>query len=346
MALPSKMKAWQYSSNTKGITPHLILNPSVPVPIPSRLGEMLIRVLSVALNPVDHRPAETVLYRFAIPKPATPGVDFAGEVVQAPADGAFREGDVVFGASGSIFAGGMLAEYAVAESSRVVEVGKITPNEAAAIAIAGLTAYQSIISRVKPNSHILINGGSGGLGTFGIQIAKALGHSVTVSCSGRNAELCRSLGAEVIDYTQGTLLQDLKNAAKVREFDLVVDNVFADPDLYWKAHEYTVRDAEYAVTPINTTYAFMRPFVAMKLLPGLLGGGQRRLTVMFGQPKLEQLVQIRDWIAERKIEVVFDQVVPFEEVKQAFERLTSGRTVGKIIVEVARAPGSSNTQTS
>ncbi|KAH0275498.1 hypothetical protein KCU91_g4508, partial [Aureobasidium melanogenum] len=335
MSVPQQMRAWQFSSNRGGVARNLRLESNVKVPKPSGPKQMLVKVLTVSLNPVDHKPAETLLYHFAFPKPTTPGADFVGEVVQAPPSCSFQKGDKVFGTAKNAFAGGMLAEYAIADTDRVVLLGSITPEEGAAIPIAGLTAYQSVIPRVKPKSRIFINGGSGGTGTFGIQIAIAAGHTVTVSCSGRNAELCRSLGAEVIDYTRGTLLQDLKAASSIRKFDLVVDNIYTNPELFWKAQEYTTKDAPYVLTPFTASPFSMKLFLPMKFLPRFLGGGQRKLTNFFSQPELEQLTQVRDWVSEKQIKVVFDRVVPFEQADQAFERIASGRTVGKIIVKLA-----------
>lgn len=335
MSVPRQMRAWQFSSNHGGIAKNLRFESSVKVPKPSGPKQMLVKVLTVSLNPIDHKPAETLLYHFAFSRPTTPGADFVGEVVQAPPGSPFGIGDKVFGTAKNAFAGGMLAEYAIAETDRVVPLGKITPEEGAAIPIAGLTAYQSITNRVKPKSRIFINGGSGGTGTFGIQIAIAAGHTVTVSCSGRNAELCQSLGAEVIEYTKGTLLEDLKALSSDRKFDLVVDNIYTNPELFWKAHEYTTKDAPYVLTPFNASASFMRLFLPMKFLPRFLGGGQRKLTNFFSQLELGQLIQIRDWVADKQIKVVFDRAVPFEQANQAFERIASGRTVGKIIVKVA-----------
>ncbi|KAK6000119.1 hypothetical protein QM012_004107 [Aureobasidium pullulans] len=336
MSAPQQMRAWQYTNNRGGVAKKLRLESNVKVPKPSGPKEMLVKVLTISLNPVDHKPAETLLYHFTFSKPTTPGADFVGEVVQIPPGCSFQKGDRVFGTAKNAFAGGMLAEYAIADTDRVVLLGDITPEEGAAIPIAGLTAYQSILPRVKPKSRIFINGGSGGTGTFGIQIAIAAGHTVTVSCSGRNAEVCRSLGAEVIDYTQSTLFQDLKAASIQRKFDLVVDNIYTTPELFWKAHEYTTKDALYVLTPFTpTSPSFMKHFLPMKLLPRFLGGGQRKLINFFSQPDLDQLTQMRDWIADKQIKVVFDCALPFEQAKQAFERIATGRTVGKIIVKVA-----------
>ena len=139
----------------------------------------------------------------AIPKPAIPGIDIVGRIVK-PANGSSLKTDqLVFGAaSASALAGAGLAEYAAVPSNGVVTVPSgMDLIDAASIPVAGLTAYQSIIPHVKPGSRVFLNGGSGGVGVFAIQIAKAVDCHVTTSCSTTNVELCKSLGAdEVIDY--------------------------------------------------------------------------------------------------------------------------------------------------
>lgn len=245
---PTTMKAWQYSSTKGGLPKNLSINPNTPVPKPGA-DQILMKIKAVALNPVGYKPAEvTMLHQFAFPKPAIPRLDFVGTVVTAPAGAKLKRGQVVFGVTKNAFAGAALAEYAITTQDRAVPLGKDTsPAEGASMGIAGLTAYQSILSRAKPNSRIFINGGSGGLGTFGIQIARNMGHQVTVTYSTHNVELCESLGAEVIDYTKGSLLDVLKQATETEKFDLIIDNVFADTNLFWKAHEYTNPSAPYVL---------------------------------------------------------------------------------------------------
>lgn len=303
-APPKIMRAWQYSSTKGGLLRNLCLNPTTAVPEPGP-HQLLVKVKAVALNPVDYKPAENVLlHRLAFPKPATPGMDFAGTVVSAPVDSTFEQGQVVFGVAKGGFAGGMLAEYAVSETDRVIPLAEgMTAAEGASMGIAGLTAYQSIVPRAKPRSRVFINGGSGGLGTFGVQIAIALGHQVTVTCSSRNVELCQSLGAEVIDYTKGSVLKELRKAAETRKFDLVIDNVFADPTLFWRAHEYTNPGAPYVLTPFSPSPRFLIELLKMKLIPSLLGGGKRRLDNFFSKPDMNHLAQIRDWCVRRSSEL-------------------------------------------
>ncbi|KAG9695185.1 hypothetical protein KCU95_g5101, partial [Aureobasidium melanogenum] len=254
--------------------------------MPSGPKQILVKVLTVSLNSVDHKPTETLLYHFAFCKPTTPSSDFVGKVIQASPRLSLHKRKYVFGTAKNSFAAGMLAQYAIADMDRVVLLGKVTPEEGAAIPIAGLTAYRSIISRVKSKSRISTNHASGRMATFGIQLAVAAGHAVTVSCSGHNAELCRSLGAEVIDYTRGTLLQDLKAASSDRKFDLVVDNIHTNPERFWKAHEYTTKDALYVLTPFTASPSFMK-LPTHEVPPTFSRWRSEKADNFFSQPELE-----------------------------------------------------------
>lgn len=108
--------------------------------------------------------------------------------------------------------------------------------------VAGLTAYQSIVPRVKQGDRVFINGGSGGVGCFGIQLAKVVGCHVTTSCSERNVELCRRLGADgVVDYTKVSVADALKE--KGWKFDHVVDNVGTNEELIWSLEVWGVLES-------------------------------------------------------------------------------------------------------
>lgn len=122
----------------------------------------------------------------------------------------------------------------------------------------------------------IVNGGSGGTGVFGIQIAKAKGCHVTTTCSTPNVDLCKSLGAdEVIDYKKSDILSALK--ASGRKYDHVVDNVGHDLKLYFKAHEFTAPNAIYLLVGASISVGFFGEMVSAKLLPGFLGGGKRKV---------------------------------------------------------------------
>ncbi|HEV7590374.1 MAG TPA: NAD(P)-dependent alcohol dehydrogenase, partial [Longimicrobium sp.] len=169
--------------------------------------EVLIKVRAAAANPMDYGFMSGVyLMRLGTglrrPKSTRPGADVAGEVEAVGKDVTrFQPGDAVFGA-----ARGAFAEYVCGGEDRLAaKPAGLTFEQAAAIPVAGMTALQGLRDkgRVQPGQKVLINGASGGVGTFAVQIARTLGAEVTGVCSGRNVDLVRSLGADhVVDYTR------------------------------------------------------------------------------------------------------------------------------------------------
>jgi len=333
------MRIWRYDSTVGGLEEHLKLHSSEPLPKPSPT-QHLIRVVAVALNPVDFKaPEAPFIGRFAFKKPATPCFDVAGHII-TPADGSpLVPGQLVFGAATSNpLGGGALAEYVAAPANAICRVPSgISPPVAAGIPVAATTAFASLVPYISKGSRVFINGGSGGVGTYAIQIAKAAEAHVTVSCSARNVELCRSLGADdVLDYNALPLLDQLRNvAATGHAFDLVVDNVFSDPALYFQAHTYTSSDAKFVEVAAGPSRAFLQFALGALLWPGFLGGGRRKLVFAAADITPETLERIADWIAEGVVKPVTDEVFPMEDVAKAFKRLKSGRATGKIIIDVA-----------
>ncbi|KIX92732.1 uncharacterized protein Z520_11584 [Fonsecaea multimorphosa CBS 102226] len=330
------MRAWQYTTTTGGLEKNLLLNASAPVPQPSP-SQHLGRILATSFNPVDYKIAEIRLVSyFAIPKPATPGIDFAGYLVTPAAGSALKPGQLVIGASGtSLLAGGGLAEYAVAKDDQIVAIPEgLGPILASTIFVAGITAHQSIVPYVKAGDRIFINGGSGGAGVFGIQFAKAVGCHVMTTCSSTNVELCKSLGADaVIDYKKQNPLEALK--AGSHQFDHVVDNVGSNFELYWKCHEYTRPGALFMAIGADISGAFVMDTISRKYWPAFLGGGKRQSVHFAPKAQPTDLEKIATWMKEGRVRAVIDEQFTFEQAHQAIERLKTGRAKGKIVVEVS-----------
>ncbi len=205
--------------------PEVLSIDEVPTPVPGD-GEVVVRVAASSLNALDwHFVTGTPYFMRLIaglrrPGRTIPGADVAGTVVAVGASaGQLRPGDVVFGQC----AGGGCAPYVAVKAANVVLVPPgVTVEAAAATPVAGLTALQGLRThgRVQPGDRVLVNGAAGGVGTFAVQIAVALGAEVTAVCSTRNVELVRSLGAaEVIDYTTTDVVP---GGAR---FDVMFDNV-------------------------------------------------------------------------------------------------------------------------
>jgi len=333
---PATMRAWQYSSTKGGIEKNLILSTSVTLPTP-KPNQHLIQTLACAMNPVDYKiPELGLIARFMIPKPAIPCVDFAGVIVTPASGSSLRKGQLVFGFPGKTpLETGAMGEFLAASTLAVVEIPEgLKPEDVAGIGVAGLTALQSIVPRVKKGDSIFINGGSGGTGAFGIQIAKIVGCHVTTTCSARNVELCKDLGAdEVIDYTKGSVFKQLKK--RQRRFDHAVDNVGSDENLVWNCHEFMKPGATYVKVAGDLSLTGMIKGGVGKKLPGALGGIRGNVVGFWPKPDGKDLVTIAEWMKEGKLRAVIDTVYKFEEGVRAFEKLKSGRARGKIVVDVA-----------
>ncbi|KAJ9607181.1 hypothetical protein H2200_008253 [Cladophialophora chaetospira] len=343
-SIPSVMTAWHFTSAQGGLDKNLTLNTSAPLPShdATSLGKdkVLVQVLATSLNPVDHKIVEIpVAGRFVVKTPASPGLDFAGRVAAAGNETGLKNGQLVFGRLDGPTQFGTLAEYTVAPKPGVAPLPEgLDPKDAACAGTAGLTAYQCIVPNIKRNAgdRVFINGGSGGTGTFGIQIAKAVGCYVTTSCSARNVELCKALGAdEVIDYTKDDVVEAVKKSAENGgKFDLIVDNVGNSGKLYWQCHHFTSQQAKYVQVGAPAS-AYSALDMAMKFLwPGLIGGGKRQFQFWQVSSKPEQLEEIGRWMAEGKVKAVVEEVFSMQDARKAFEKLRTGRTKGKVVVVV------------
>lgn len=329
------MRAWQYSKASGGIEKNMKINPSATVP-EAKPTQNLVEVIAVALNPVDYKPAEIpIIGHWIVKKPATPGLDLAGRIVTPAAGSSFKPGQLIFGISGnSPIAGGALRQFTTTESETTVPLPEeVNPVDAATIGVAGLTAYQSIVPNVKKGDRVFINGGSGGTGAFGIQIAKVMGCHVTTTCGPSNVELCKRLGAdEVIDYRKTNVLEALKKSAL--KYDFVVDNIGYDLRLYWKCHEYTKPDTQFVMVGGTPSLGMVSERLRIKFIPAWLGGGQRKFSGFFPKANYEDLKIVGNWMKEGKVKAVIDEKFKFEDASKAYEKLKTGRAKGKIVVEV------------
>jgi NADPH:quinone reductase-like Zn-dependent oxidoreductase len=189
--IPETMRAWQWTTCSTTLKQAIQINEEALLPTAIRLlasGESLVQVHAAALNPVDYKLAELpVVGRLAIPKPATPGLDFAGKVLQVGPDCGVEVGQMVFGKLEPKQQFGTLGEYIIGSKAGTVPIPNgVTVEQAATLGVCGLVTYQCLTPNVKVGDRVLINGGSGGTGTFAIQIAKALGCYVTTTCSSRH----------------------------------------------------------------------------------------------------------------------------------------------------------------
>lgn len=287
----STHSAWQYNESGGHLDSKMFLNKSAEKPGKTLApDEILVQVISAALNPVDYKLAEAGFTKLMIKYPATPGLDFCGRVVESGrAIDTLVNGQLVFGTIPPGTQKGTLAEYLVTTRDGCVPLPSgLDPDDAATFGVAGLTAYQSIAPFVKKGDKIFINGGSGGTGTFGIQIAKILGCSVTTSCSAVNAGLAESLGADkVIDYKTTDLSQELSSEGLV--YDLVVDNVGTPDDLFVQANNFLKETGKFVQVAASLNLKGIGSILSRMLKPAFLGGGKRSFKALGVSAKEDDL---------------------------------------------------------
>lgn len=329
------MKAWLYNSTANGLEKNLHLDASARAPPAPRNDEVLVQSLSTALNPADFKVPEMGLHaRLVIGTPASPGMDFCGRVVTAgPGAAHFEPGQLVYGCHSRPMRFGTLAEYLIISGSLIAPVPEgVEIEHAAGVGIAGQTAYQSLVGYVKEGDKVFINGGSGGCGLFAIQIAKLMGCHVTATCSTRNVELCRGLGAdEVIDYTaEEDLVASLKNRGVV--FDHVLDHIGSPSELYFQSHHFLRPGGVF----VQVGASALTTFVGRVGWPSFLGGGRRKYVIFMFKNTREHVVKLGEWMQKGELKVQLDSEYEFGDVVKAFEKLRSGHARGKIVVHVAK----------
>ncbi|QDS69229.1 hypothetical protein FKW77_001160 [Venturia effusa] len=338
MMPPTTMEAWTYTSASGGLEKNLTFQTSTRAPAP-KPGFVLVQVISASINPVDYKLPELPfgIGQLIISTPSSPGLDFCGRVVTATGD--FNEGQKVFGRLDPTQFGS-LGQYVLAPLAGCVALPEgVSCDEGAAIGTAAVTAYQCLLKGAEDGElkgkSVFIHGGSGGVGVWGIQIAKTLGAKVTTTCSSKNADMLMSLGAdEVIDYTEGHLVEKLE--AKGQVFDLIVDNVGLPVELYFAAHRFTKTGAQYVQVGGGMSFASTRAMMSKRLTPRFLGGGERPFTFLMCHNDPKDFAQIAKWVQEKRIKVVFDQIFEYEDVPKAYEKLKTGRAKGKIVVHVTK----------
>lgn len=290
-------------------------------------NEVLVRVQAVSINAGDVFAMRgnpwpiRLVAGFPKPKNYILGWDMAG-VVEAAGSSVtqFHPGDEVYAACN-----GALAEYvSVAEDKLAHKPANLTFEQAAAIPTAAITALKGLrdVGKLQQGQEVLINGASGGVGTYAVQIAKALGAEVTGVCSTRNVDMVRSLGADdVVDYTRKDFTQN------GRRYDLILDNV--------ASHSFSdlmrVLTPQGLVVP-NSGHAGMGyVFKAFLFSPF-----QRQLASMYlAVPNGKDLTELNEWIETGQVKPVIDRTYPLRETPEAFRYLDKEHARGKVVITVA-----------
>ena len=311
--------------------PEVLKLEQVAKPTPAD-DQLLVKVHAAALNPVDWHTMRGSPYLmriasgFGAPKDPRVGVDFAGTVEAVGKNVTrFKPGDEVFGG-----ADGAAAEYVVVRDSRGVALkpANVSFEQAASVAVAALTALQGLRDHggIKPGQKVLINGASGGVGTFAVQLAKHFGAEVTGVCSTRNVELVRSLGADhVVDYTQDDFTQ------ADQHYDLILDNVA----------NRSLSDLRRVLKPNGTLviaggakgdwFGPLMPPLKATILKHFV---DQKMGFFIARLTQDDMQLLGELMQTGKVTPVIDRRYPFDEVAKAMEYLEAGRARGKVVVNV------------
>jgi NADPH:quinone reductase-like Zn-dependent oxidoreductase len=298
--------------------------------------QVLVKVRAASVNPYDWHFVEgtpKIMRLMGVglrkPKDTRLGVDFAGTVEAVGKNVTqFKPGDEVFGGRGGAF-----AEYVCVRGNRAVALkpANLTFEQAASVNIAGITALQAIRDKgkVQPGQKVLINGASGGVGTFAVQIAKSLGADVTGVCSTRNVDLVRSLGADrVIDYTK----EDFAKGAE--RYDVILDNV--PNHSLSECRRILNPKGKYVMIggggPNDSRWIgpFGRVIKAMVLSPFI----SQKMGMMMADMSQKDLTILGDLMQSGKVKPVIDRRYKLSEVPAAIAYLEEGHARGKVVITV------------
>jgi NADPH:quinone reductase-like Zn-dependent oxidoreductase len=322
-----KMKAIVY---TKYGSPDVVRCEEVEKPAPKD-DEVLIKVHAASVNQYDWHlmTADIFLVRLTgggllKPKKTRPGADMAGRVEAVGRNaGQFKPGDEVYGDIGE----GAFAEYVCArEKYLALKPANLSFEEAAAVPMAALTALQGLRDQgqVQPGQKVLINGGSGGVGTFAVQFAKWFGAEVTAVCSTGNLDTARSLGADhVIDYKQEDFTRN------GQRYDLIIAvNGYHSIFAYRRA-----------LSP-SGIYVMAGGTVAQIFQAFLLGtwfskAGKQKMVALTANLNQKDLNFIKELIEAGQIKPVIDRCYPLSEAAEALRYLGAGHARGKVIITMA-----------
>jgi len=286
-------------------------------------NELLIETKALGVNPVDYKVRgndDVLTMIYGEQRPAIIGWDIAGVVsAKGAAVTGYEIGDRVFGMVNFVGAGNAYAEYVVAPENHITKIPKdLSYKEAAASTLAALTALQVLRGKVSSNDRVLIHAGSGGVGHFAIQVAKALGAFVISTSSAKNKDFILSLGAdEHIDYRAQAFQKVLT------DIDFVFD-MFNGDILY---------NSLKVVKPGGTVVSIPSPEFSAEAL-ALAEEKKVKLLFHMVQSSAEDMKTLADYLAAGTIKAHVSKTFAFEDIPAAHSHLESGRTVGKVVIEL------------
>jgi NADPH:quinone reductase-like Zn-dependent oxidoreductase len=289
-------------------------------------NEVLVKIFASSINDGDKSliRGSPFIARFSSgllkPKHKIPGGDIAGQVEAVGGNvKQFKPGDEVFGDLGASGFGAYAEYVAAPENALALKPVNLTYEQAAAFPQYALVALQGLRDKgqIQPGQKVLINGASGGVGTFAVQIAKSFGAEVTGVCSTRNLELVRSIGADhVIDYTR----EDF--AKRERRYDLILDSVANRPLSDYRSA--LSPEGSYVAVAFNLNALMMGPLTSKK-------GGQK-VTQLSHEPSVDDLVYMKGLVEAGKVRPIIDRSFPLSKIAEAFRYFVEGHPSGKVVI--------------
>lgn len=314
-------------------SPDVLRLQEIAQPVPG-YNEVLVKVHAASVNYADlsfvtGKPFVVRFMGAGLRAPQNPimGSDIAGRV-EAVGRGVteFRLGDTVFGDISDRGWGGFAEYVTVSAEALALKPANMSFVQAAAVPQAATTALQGLrdVGQIQPGQKVLINGASGGIGTFAVQLAKSFGAEVTGVCSTRNVDLVRSLGADrVIDYTQEDFAQD------EARYDLILAAAG-----YRSLFDYR-RALRPGGTYVASGGAMKQVFQGLLLGPWLSMAGSQKMRSLSAKPSREDLAFIGSLIEASKVVPVIDRCYPLAEVGEALRYYGQGHARGKVVITVA-----------
>lgn len=290
--------------------------------------EILVRIRYSSINPVDWKVRNGSLKMLTGSRfPMFLGFDIAGEIVETGKEVAgFKKGARVFGML-DYRRRGAYAEYVSAKENNIALMPQnLDFRDAAAIPLAGLTAYQALHNKgkIKSGDNVLVNGASGGVGLFAVQIAKASGAEVTGVCSTDNVEVVKNIGADkVIDYKK----EDITQIAD--RYDIIFDAV--GKLSFFKIRKILKNSGCYVTTLPNTDNILA--FITSPVLS--IFGYRKRASMINVRPNHQNLEVLSSLAEQKKLIPLIDRVFKLEDIREAHKYSETGRARGKIVIEIS-----------
>jgi NADPH:quinone reductase-like Zn-dependent oxidoreductase len=323
--IPKEMRAW-VTTKTGNPREVLKLQPDFPAPAPPKGSDIIVQIDRAALNPADIALSYILPTWLPFRRRPIAGCDFAGTVKMAgPSTAAeLGPGAEVCGCLGhrDVLSGkGTLAEYLLIDSAFVaLKPQALSSAAASGLGMAGQTvAVMLEAAKIKSGDRVLVNGGSGGVGSFAVQVAKGLGAHVTATCSAANVDMVKRLGADaVVDYkAEGPVQAYFEKNNQEQPFDYILDTI-RNQSLYESSPKYLKPNGLYVnIGAHGTQWDQWTTRLKNSFLPTWLGGTPRKWLGLGLLPSGERQRMVCKWVAEGFVkEVPIDSEVAFEDVRQ------------------------------